>query len=393
MISASEQAPAILAWLRAREDLLADLALALTACESPTDDVQALEAIAELVREELESLDYKCCAYRPAASGARHMIAAPRGCRWERYQLMVGHLDTVWPIGTLASMPAKRSAGSVWGPGVFDMKGGIAQMLFALRALKCLELRPTIAPVLFLNTDEETGSCESWPHLRGLAKDAQRAFILEPAVGSRGALKTARMGVGYFNIEVHGIGAHSGLDPQRGVSAVHELANLVGQILRFADPPELTINVGVIRGGTRHNVTAEHAYAQLEVRALRNERMPVLQTRLSSLKTTDRRARVSISGKWDRPALERTPGNEHLWALARGQARALGFELEQATVGGASDGNLTSTLCPTLDGLGSVGEGAHASSEHILVEHMPARAALLAQLLLSDDVADAQRAA
>ncbi len=306
---------------------------------------------------------------------------------------MVGHLDTVWPIGTLASMPAKRSAGSVWGPGVFDMKGGIAQMLFALRALKCLELEPTIVPVLFLNTDEETGSCESWPHLRGLARDAQRAFILEPAVGSRGALKTARMGVGYFNIEVHGLGAHSGLDPQRGVSAVHELTNLVGQILRFADPPELTINVGVIHGGTRHNVTAEHAYAQLEVRALRNEHMPVLQTRLSSLKTTDRRARVSISGQWDRPALERTPRNEHLWALARGQARALGFELEQATVGGASDGNLTSTLCPTLDGLGSVGEGAHASSEHILVEHMPARAALLAQLLLSDNVADAQRAA
>jgi glutamate carboxypeptidase len=302
-----------------------------------------------------------------------------------RSQLLVlGHYDTVYPTGTLARMPFRISGGKAYGPGTFDMKAGIVQALFALDALR--ELRTTIQKrIVFLWTsDEEIGSTTSRRLIEEHAQRSDAVFVLEPSLGPRGLVKTSRKGVGEAHLTVHGRASHAGLAPEKGVNAIHELAAQIARIEKWNDLRRgVTINADIVSGGSRTNVIADRAEATLDMRAWRQADMRVLEKRLLGLKPLHRGAKLELRGGFDRPPLERKH-SAALFARAKAIARQLGFSLGEAAAGGGSDGNFTAALgVPTLDGLGAVGDGAHAAHEHVLVHTMPQRAALLAALLTS----------
>src|ERR1700675_1350175 len=296
--------------------------------------------------------------------------------------LVLGHYDTVYSSGTLRKMPFRISRGKAYGPGIFDMKAGIVQALFALHVLQeaNTELRKRL--VFLWTSDEEIGSESSRKLLEAEARRSDAVFVLEPSFGPRGLLKTARKGVGTAELTVHGRASHAGLAPQDGVNAIHELAQQLARIEKWNDLRRgVTINAGVIEGGSRINVTPERARAALDLRALRVFDMRSLERRLHSLRAIHRGARLEITGGFDRPPLERKM-SAALFARAKALAGQMNLPLGECSVGGGSDGNLTAALgVPTLDGLGAVGDGAHSAIEHILINTMPARAALLAALL------------
>lgn len=296
--------------------------------------------------------------------------------------LVLGHYDTVYASGTLANMPFRVSAGKVYGPGTFDMKAGIVQALFALRALQEVGRLPRKRIVFLWTSDEEIGSESSRKLIEAEARRSDAVFVLEPSFGPRGLLKTARKSVGEAELTVHGRASHAGLAPEEGVNAIHELARQLARIERWNDPIRgVTINADIVEGGTRTNVIAERARAVLDLRALRVSDMRRLERRLHSLRPGLKGARLTISGGFDRPPLERKMCST-LFARAQSLARQMHLSLGECTVGGGSDGNFTGALgIPTLDGLGAVGDGAHSSREHVLINTMPARAALLAALL------------
>src|SRR5467141_3530639 len=296
--------------------------------------------------------------------------------------LVLGHYDTVYSSGTLRKMPFRISRGKAYGPGIFDMKAGIVQALFALQALQgaSAELRKRL--VFLWTSDEEIGSESSRKLLEAEARRSDAVFVLEPPFGPRGLLKTARKGVGIAELTVHGRASHAGLAPQEGINAIHELAQQLARIEKWNDLRRgVTINAGIIEGGTRTNVIPERARAVLDLRALRGSDMSSLERRLHALRAIHRGARLEITGGFDRPPLERKM-SAALFARAKSLAKQMNLSLGECTVGGGSDGNFTAALgIPTLDGLGAVGDGAHSTREHILVHTMPARAALLAALL------------
>src|SRR6267378_3391738 len=296
--------------------------------------------------------------------------------------LVLGHYDTVYSSGTLRKMPFRISRGKAYGPGIFDMKAGIVQALFALHALQetNAELRKRL--VFLWTSDEEIGSESSRKLLEAEARRSDAVFVLEPSFGPRGLLKTARKGVGIAELAVHGRASHAGLAPQEGINAIHELARQLARIEKWNDLRRgVTINAGVIEGGTRTNVIPERARAALDLRALRVSDMRDLEVRLHDLRAIQTGARIEITGGFDRPPLEHKM-SESLFARAQLLAKEMNLSLGECTVGGGSDGNFTAALgIPTLDGLGAVGDGAHSTREHILINTMPARAALLAALL------------
>ena len=296
--------------------------------------------------------------------------------------LVLGHYDTVYSSGTLRKMPFRVSAGKVFGPGIFDMKAGIVQALFALQAL-----RETNAPlrkrIVFLWTsDEEIGSESSRKLFETEARRSDAVFVLEPSFGPRGFLKTARKAVGQAEMIVHGRASHAGLAPQEGINAIHELAQQLARIEEWNDFHRgVTINADVVEGGTRVNVIAERARAVIDLRALTISDMRKLERRLHALRPIHRGAQLEITGGFDRPPLERKM-SVALFHRAKSLAAQMNLSLGECTAGGGSDGNFTAALgIPTLDGLGAVGDGAHSSHEHIFINSMPARAALLASLL------------
>jgi glutamate carboxypeptidase len=296
--------------------------------------------------------------------------------------LVLGHYDTVYSSGTLRSMPFRISAGKAYGPGIFDMKAGIVQALFALQALQETKARLRKRLVFLWTSDEEIGSESSRKLIEAEARRSDAVFVLEPSFGPRGLVKTARKGVGTAELTVHGRASHAGLAPQEGINAIHELA---AQLLRIQEWNVLrrgvTINAGIVEGGTRTNVIPERARAVLDLRALRVSDMRRLERRLHALRPIHRGARLEITGGFDRPPLEHKM-SAILFARAKSLAAQMGLALGECTVGGGSDGNFTAALgVPTLDGLGAVGDGAHSSHEHIVINTMPARAALLASLL------------
>ncbi len=296
--------------------------------------------------------------------------------------LVLGHYDTVYSTGTLSKMPFAVKGGKVCGPGIFDMKAGIVQALFALQALEQLGA-PLRKCIRFLWTsDEEIGSESSRKLIEEEARRSDAVFVLEPSFGPRGFLKTARKGVGEAKLIVHGRASHPGLAPQEGVNAIHELAQQLARIEKWNHLRRgVTINAGIIEGGTRTNVIPEYARVVLDLRALRIADMRNLERRLRALRPAHRGARLEITGGFNRAPLERKM-SAALFARAKSLAAQMGFSLGECTVGGGSDGNFTAALgVPTLDGLGAVGDGAHSSREHILIHTMPARAALLAALL------------
>ncbi len=352
----------------------------LVLIESPSVVPTAHDEILLMLTAELEALDLDV-EHLPGEETGGHLLArTPSGA--EGGQLLIGHCDTVWPIGTIDEMPLEIDGGRMRGPGVYDMKAGLTQIIFALRALREIGVGPALPPVVFINSDEEIGSRESKPHILRLASTVERAFVLEPSLGPSGDLKTTRKGVGRFTIEVRGKAAHAGLDPDAGASAILELSFLIQQLFALNDPERgVTVNVGMIDGGLRPNVVAPSSTATVDVRVLHQEDVPRVEEAIRDLKPSTPGVEIEVMGRIGRLPLEPTDRNRTLWKLARACADALGMPLDEGTAGGGSDGNHTSLHTATLDGLGAVGDGAHARYEYIDIEATLERTALLALLL------------
>lgn len=369
-------------WLEGRVPQMVALTEELATIESPSDDPAAVARAQDRLVQELEPLGFG--VRRISGRGAAgHLLAVPRQrAPGQPVQLLVGHLDTVWPVGTLASVPVRQEDGRLHGPGVFDMKGGLVQGLFAVAALREVGAQLPAAPVFFVNGDEETGSADSVRHVRRLARVASRALVLEPAFGSGGALKTARKGVAMYSLQFVGRAAHAGLEPEAGRSAVLALARAVERLHGLTRLERgLTVNVGVVAGGTRANVVPGAARAEVDVRVRTLDDAAWIDEAIRGLPAEVDGVSLTVSGGLRTPPLERTPGNRRLWHAAEGVARVLGLEAVETEVGGGSDGNHISQFAPTLDGLGAVGDGAHALHEHLVVQRMAERAALVAGLL------------
>jgi glutamate carboxypeptidase len=353
--------------------------------ESPSLEKSAANACCGIVAEEWRKRGVSVERIAQKERGDHLRITFwPSKTRPTGQLLVLGHYDTVYSSGTLQQMPFRVSAGKAYGPGIFDMKAGIVQALYALQALQETDAALRKRLVFLWTSDEEIGSESSRKLLESEARRSDAVFVLEPSFGPRGLLKTARKGVGQAELTVHGRASHAGLAPQEGINAIHELAQQLTRIEKWNDHRRgVTINAGLIEGGTRTNVIPERARAVFDLRALRVPDMRNLEDRLRDLRPFQNGARLKVTGGFDRPPLERKM-SASLFARAQLLAKQMNLALDECTVGGGSDGNFTAALgIPTLDGLGAVGDGAHSSREHILVNTMPVRAALLAALLSS----------
>lgn len=359
-----------------------DLLRKMVEIESPSDNKAAVDRCAVFVAERCSQLGGQVRLHRQKAFG--HLLEARFSPKKSKHKpvLLLGHLDTVWPLGTLKGMPFRVDSDRVWGPGVLDMKAGVAMALTAIDILREQEMlkRPV---VLLLNSDEEVGSNVSRPLTEKLARQCDAVYVLEPAQGPAGAYKTARKGVGNYSIQIQGVASHSGVDFERGHSAIVELARQIERITRFTELERgITVNVGTVQGGTRSNVVAAEARAEVDVRIARAKDKARIDRHFRSLRVFDSKCILHVEGGLNRPPMERTRGTVALFKRAANHARELGFTLEEAATGGGSDGNFTSAVgVPTLDGMGAVGEGAHARHESLLVKHMAPRTALLAAML------------
>ena len=378
------RAQSILEYLAGQRDAMVEMLVSLVEKESPTDVVASQAAVQSQLSDALCELGFGV-RHVPGRETGGHLFAVPEHReRGKPAQLLIGHSDTVWPLGTLETMPVVVENGHVRGPGTFDMKAGIVQGIFALRALRALGHQPPATPVWFINSDEETGSPESKRYVRLIAKHVARAFVLEPAQGPVGHLKTARKGVGRFVVRVHGKAAHSGLDPTGGASAIHELMHVVQRLHAITDLERgVTVNVGVVRGGSRVNVLAAEAEAEVDVRILSASDGEAIAETIHAMRALTPGTSLEIEGGIQIPPLERTARNRLLWQAATEAGGRLGMDLTEDISGGGSDGNTTSLYTATLDGLGSRGDGAHANHEHVEIESLVDRAALVAELLMS----------
>jgi glutamate carboxypeptidase len=373
----------LLAQIQARQPEIVALLRQFVECESPTDSPEAVNRFADLVADTIAP--FAKIKTHSGGKFGKHLVAeiALPGRRKSGQVLALGHSDTVWPLGTLRTMPFREADGRLWGPGVLDMKAGIAFFIHAVRALRDLDIPANSKVFLQLNSDEEVGSDSSRPLTEKNAAKSKAVLVLEPGTGLEGKLKTARKGVGDFTVTVRGKASHSGVDFNSGASAILELARQIDRIAGFTRQNRgITVNPGVISGGTRSNVVAAEAHTEVDIRIMRLADAPVLEKRFRSLKPFDKRCTIEIAGGLNRPPMERSPGIVALFRRAKALARDLGVELEESMTGGGSDGNFTAALgIPTLDGLGGVGEGAHAPIESILTNRIADRTALIAKLL------------
>lgn len=356
----------------------------LVLAESPSLVPAAQAAVFAPLAETLARLNY-VVRHVPGRRCGGHLYARPRRrLRRRPLQLLLGHSDTVWPVGTLQEMPLEQGEGVLKGPGVYDMKGGLVQMIYALQALHILGLEPEVTPVVFINSDEEIGSPESTAYIRRLARAADRALVLEPSLGLDGKLKTARKGVGRFTVVVQGKAAHAGLAPESGASAILELSYVIQKLFALNDPDRgITVNVGVIDGGLRPNVVAPQSRATVDVRVLTPEDARWVEEQILQLTPVTPGVTLTIDGRIGRPPMERTARNRALWDTAHRLAQSLDLDLQEGVAGGGSDGNTTSLFTATLDGLGAVGDGAHARHEFMYSDKMVERSALLALLVMA----------
>jgi glutamate carboxypeptidase len=366
-----------------RKDAIAETVRQLVEIESPSDNKQAVDRLGALLAGRFEGLGGHSKFHRVQNFGD-HLQVDFATERSGKPVLLLGHLDTVYPLGTLAGMPCQVADGRLSGPGALDMKSGIAMILHAIDGLRTWHSDSLQRPVtVLLVSDEEVGSESSRPITESLARRSAAVLVLEPSYGIRGAVKTARKGVGEYTLKVTGKAAHSGLDFEKGESAIVELAKQITAISKLVDLKRgLTLNVGVVSGGTRTNVIPAQATASLDVRVARMKDAAGIDRQLRALKPFNRKCRLEITGVVNRPPMERGAGVVALYRQASEIAKNLGWKLEEASVGGGSDGNFTASLgIPTLDGLGGVGEGAHATHEFITLSELPRRAALLAELI------------
>lgn len=394
MSKAAESAPyprrAVLDAIAALEPKLLHRLRSLVKIESPSDHKPAVDRCVDAVAAMASGLGGRVRRHRQRQFGDVLELHFPPARRTSKPPLLLlGHLDTVWPLGTLSTMPFRIADGRAWGPGVLDMKAGIAMALTAIEHLRQTDsLHRQV--VLLLNTDEEVGSPVSRPITEKLARTCGAVFVLEPGQGLTGAYKTARKGVGGYTLRVTGKAAHAGVDFERGHSAVHELAFQLEQVRGFTELERgLTVNAGVIRGGTRTNVVAAAAEAEIDVRIARAKDAARIDRRFRRLRVRDRGCVLHVEGGMNRPPMERTRPIAALFRHAATLAAELGFPLAEAATGGGSDGNFTAALgVPTLDGMGGVGEGAHASHESVLLEQLVPRTALLAEMMRTAPLPD-----
>jgi glutamate carboxypeptidase len=351
----------------------------LVRIESPTESPAAVNAAMAFVAELSRTLGGRIKLHKQKHFGNIHEIRFGSPRSKQKSILLLGHLDTVWPLGTLKTMPWRAENGRLYGPGVLDMKAGVVMALAAVATLRELHINRPIT--LLLNSEEEIGSPVSRPVTEKLARESAAIFVLEPAQGL--AYKTARKGVGHYLLHVEGIAAHSGVDFDRGHSAILELARQIQIVSAFTDPAKKrTVNCGVITGGTRSNIVAASASVEIDVRVTTAKDGLAVDKLLRRLKPIDPHCKLTLTGGINRPPMERRPGAIALYKQARKLAAQLGFPLDEAATGGGSDGNFTAALgIPTLDGMGAVGEGAHAPHESILAEHLVPRTTLLAAML------------
>ncbi len=373
----------ILDHLIAQEDELLDLCGTLVAIESPSPDPVATREVLERLTTELNELGYHHRMSEPNKSGGYLYARPARRRRHEPSQLLVGHVDTVWPVGTLETRPWNVRNGVAHGPGVFDMKAGVVQILYALRSIRDLGLDPPATPLVIFNSDEEIGSRESTSAIDRLSRVASRAFVCEPGLGSTGAMKTARKGLAKYTVTVHGRAAHAGLDPEAGASAILELSSVIQRLFNLTDRErDITVNVGTIEGGIQANVVAPRSQAVVDVRVLNEEDAVSVDAAIRSMEPVTPGTSITVTGGFGRPPMVRSERNQVLFERAKRIGARLGMDLSEVTAGGGSDGNTTSQHTATLDGLGIVGDGAHAPSERIDLTSLAPRTALLAALLM-----------
>jgi glutamate carboxypeptidase len=366
-----------------RRDKMVETIRQLVEVESPSDDKAAADKLASMLAGRFEGLGGHSKFHRVADFG-NHLQVDFGSERRAKPVLLLGHYDTVYPVGTIKTMPCKVEGGRLFGPGALDMKSGIALMLQAIEALRAWHGDDVPRPVtVLLVSDEEVGSDSSRRITESLARNAEAVLVIEPSLGLQGSVKTARKGVGEYIVKAIGKAAHSGLDFEKGESAIVELARQVPVISKFTELKRgITLNVGLIQGGSRVNVIPAEATANVDFRITSMKDAKEVEKKLHSLRPFNKKCKLEIKGGLNRPPMERTAGVAGLYKKAVGIAQRLGFKLGEAAVGGGSDGNFTAGLgIPTLDGLGGVGEGAHAITESILISELPKRAALLAQLI------------
>ncbi len=374
----------ILSYLHERRPQMVDLLQRLAQAESPSDKPDVMTPLLGMLTFELQRAGL-VVRRLPGHLSAGMLFARPRARKKNApLQLLVGHCDTVWPVGTVRQMPVRIEGDALHGPGVFDMKGGLVQMLYALRAVHELRLRPAAECIVVINSDEEIGSPDSTPLIRRLAKRVTRAFILEPAFGRAGKLKTARKAAGGFTITVKGRAAHAGVSPEEGASAILEMSHQIQKLFALNDAARgITVNVGTIDGGLRANVVAAEVRASVDVRVPTWHDAAEVEAAIRALRPVNPATTIQVEGGIKQAPMEPLPRNQTLWQQARDLGRRLGLELDQMAVGGVSDGNTTSQYTATLDGLGAVGDGAHATHEQALIPQMVERCALLVLLLLT----------
>ena len=374
---------ALLAYCESESDALVRCLRQAVEIESPSQNPAAIDRIANFFAQEFIKRGAKVQILSHPKAGSAVVAEFWEGARGRKPILLLGHLDTVWEIGTLAEMPFQVQQGRAYGPGIYDMKSGIVCGLWAVQALAALKISPPGPVHFFLNADEEVSSIAFRDELLAEARRARAVLVLEPAA-AQGALKTSRKGVGEFQITVRGRSAHAGINPSAGVNAISELARQILRIEKLARPKRgLTVNVDVIQGGTRANVIPELAVARVDVRVPSELDRAKIEKKMRALSPIHPEAKLEITGGVNRPPMERKMASA-LFRKARELGRQMGLELKEAATGGGSDGNFTAALgIPTLDGLGGTGDGAHARHEHVILRELPQRAALLAALMAS----------
>jgi glutamate carboxypeptidase len=370
--------------LRRREAAMVRLLGEFVRIESFSYDKKAVDKFGAIVAKEWKKRGGAVRVLKNKVRGNNLRIEVRLGPDPPRGQLLViGHLDTVYPAGTISKTPFRVSGGRAWGPGTFDMKGGLVLALFAVDALRASRVNLRKKLVFLWTSDEEIGSEASRATIEAEARRSDAVLVLEPSFGAQGKLKTQRKGVGSAELIVTGKSAHAGIDPEKGVNAVHELALQIERLMRMNDRKRgITVQTTVVEGGTISNVVPESARAEVDIRFTRLADGAAIERKIRSLKPILAGAQVKITGGVNRPPLERTPAIAGLFAKAQSLMHAMGLELGEASTGGGSDGNFTAALgVPTLDGLGCVGDGAHSPHEHIVIRALPERAALIAGLL------------
>jgi glutamate carboxypeptidase len=373
-----------LAYFRKQQSNILDTIQQLVEIESPSDLKAAVDRLSTVLASRFSELGGKVQLHRQEKVGNHLQINFAGATRNAKPVLLLGHMDTVYSIGAISKMKYRIGKGRVFGPGVLDMKAGIALGFHVIEALLAWHKGRLPRPVtVLLVSDEETGSQSSRAITEKLARQSEAVLVLEPASGLNGAMKTSRKGVGGYTLNVTGKAAHSGLDFEKGHSAILELARQTIEISQLSDIKRgITLNVGKISGGTRVNVVPAEASASIDVRVATKKDAAEMHRRLRALKSFDRNCTISVTGEINRPPMQRTSGVIALYNKAQAIAESLGWRLEEAAVGGGSDGNFTAALgIPTLDGLGAVGEGAHAEHESVVISELPRRAALLAGLI------------